>query len=189
MELRTVRIEKSEALNFILRHSHFIKTVEDLHKALVQAGAHLRLGLAFCESSDPCLIRRSGNDAELVHPRRRERRGHRRGHSFVAFLEAAFRWETTVSTAQLFGVGKPSAATAQAILEVAIAVMRVGLLLRMARGGQKPRFGHAASPWYSWIRPPSRSFRRTSRGLTVIGTSSFARGVARPRARCGRPRL
>jgi len=57
------------------------------------------------------------------------------------------------------------------------------------RGGQKPRFGHAARPQYSWIRPPSRSFRRTSRGLTVIGTSFFARGVARPRARCGRPRL
>jgi adenosine/AMP kinase len=66
MELGTVRIETPEALNFILGHYHFIKTVEDLHEALVQAGAHLTLGLAFCESSDPCLIRRSGNDAELV---------------------------------------------------------------------------------------------------------------------------
>ena len=66
MELGTVRIETPEALNFILGHSHFITTVEDLHEALVQAGAHLPLGLAFCESSDPCLIRRSGNDAELV---------------------------------------------------------------------------------------------------------------------------
>jgi hypothetical protein len=37
-----------------------------------------------------------------------------------------------VSAAQLFGVGKPGAATAQAILEVAIAGMRVGLLLLMA---------------------------------------------------------
>ncbi|HEY5276229.1 MAG TPA: adenosine-specific kinase, partial [Coriobacteriia bacterium] len=46
MELRTVRIEKPEDLNFILGHSHFIKTVEDLHEALVQAGAHLRFGLA-----------------------------------------------------------------------------------------------------------------------------------------------
>jgi hypothetical protein len=46
------------------------------------------------------------------------------------------RWETTVSTAQLFGVGKPSAATAQAIIEVAIALMRVGLLLLMALSTQ-----------------------------------------------------
>ena len=66
MELRTVRIEKPEDLNFILGHSHFIKTVEDLHEVLVQAGAHLRFGLAFCKSSGPCLIRCSGNDAELV---------------------------------------------------------------------------------------------------------------------------
>jgi hypothetical protein len=54
-----------------------------------------------------------------------------------------------------------------------------------ARGGRKPRFGHAARPQYSWIRPPSRSSRRISRGLTVIGTSSFAVGGARPRARWG----
>jgi hypothetical protein len=94
--------------------------VEDLHEALVQAGAHPRFGLAFCESSGPCLIRRSGNDAERVHPRRRERRGR----------------ETTVSAAQLFGVGEPSAATAQAILEVAIAVMGVGLLLLVALSTQ-----------------------------------------------------
>ena len=55
--------------------------------------------------------------------------------------------------------------------------------------GQKPRFDHAASPWYSWIRPPRRSHRRTSRGLTAIGTSSCAKGVASARERWGRPRL
>jgi putative transposase len=58
-----------------------------------------------------------------------------------------------------------------------------------ARGGQKPRFAHAASPQYSWIRPPSRSVRRTSRGLTGIEASSFATGGARARARWGRRRL
>jgi adenosine/AMP kinase len=136
MELRTVRIEKSEALNFILRHSHFIKTVEDLHKALVQAGAHLRLGLAFCESSDPCLIRRSGNDAELVRLAVANAGAIGAATASSHFSRAAFRWKTTVSAAQLFGVGKPSAATAQAILEVAIAVMRVGLLLLVALSTQ-----------------------------------------------------
>ena len=31
MELIAVKIEKPEAINFILGQSHFIKTVEDLH--------------------------------------------------------------------------------------------------------------------------------------------------------------
>src|SRR5664280_64713 len=48
---------------------------------------------------------------------------------------------------------------------------------------------HAARPWYSWMRPPSRSRRRTSRGLTWIAPPAAAIGEARPRARCGRPRL
>ena len=90
MELRTVRIEKREDLNFILGHSHFIKTVEDLHEALVQAGAHLRFGLAFCESSGPCLIRRSGNDAELVRLAVANAGAIGAGHSFIVFLEGGF---------------------------------------------------------------------------------------------------
>jgi hypothetical protein len=57
------------------------------------------------------------------------------------------------------------------------------------RGDRKPGFDHAAAPWYSWISPPSRSRRRTSRGLTGIGSDASARGWARPRARWGRPRL
>jgi adenosine/AMP kinase len=136
MELRTVRIEKPEALNFMLGHSHFIKTVEDLHEALVQAGAHPRFGLAFCESSDRCLIRHSGNHAELVRLAVANAAPSARATASSHFSRAAFRWETTVSAAQLFGVGKLSAATAQAILEVAIAVMRVGLLLPMALSTQ-----------------------------------------------------
>jgi adenosine/AMP kinase len=90
MELRTVRIEKPEDLNFILGHSHFIKTVEDLHETLAQAGAHLRFGLAFCESSGPCLIRRSGNDAELVRLAVANAGAIGAGHSFIVFLEGGF---------------------------------------------------------------------------------------------------
>jgi len=52
-----------------------------------------------------------------------------------------------------------------------------------ARGGQKPRFDHAAAPWYSWMSPPSRSRRRMWRGSTGIGSPAVARGDARPRAR------
>src|SRR6266581_1248624 len=66
MELSSVRIDKPEDLNFILGQSHFIKTVEDLHETLVQSVPGIRFGIAFCESSGPRLVRRSGNDPGLV---------------------------------------------------------------------------------------------------------------------------
>jgi hypothetical protein len=61
--------------------------------------------------------------------------------------------------------------------------------LNSTRGDRKPGFDHAARPWYSWMSPPSRSRRRTSRGLTWIGSAAAASGGVRPRARWGRPRL
>ena len=66
MELRTIRVDKPAESNFILGQSHFIKTVEDLHEAIVQTAPHMRFGLAFCEASGPRLVRRSGNDDGLV---------------------------------------------------------------------------------------------------------------------------
>ena len=62
MELTVVPIVKPEAANFIFGQSHFIKTVEDLHEALVGAVPGIRFGLAFCEASGKRLVRWSGND-------------------------------------------------------------------------------------------------------------------------------
>ena len=90
MELSTVRIEKPEDLNLILGQSHFIKTVEDLHEALVGASPHLRFGIAFCESSGPRLVRWSGNDDELVRLAIRNAQAIGAGHSFLVFLREGF---------------------------------------------------------------------------------------------------
>ena len=57
MELETIKIENPEQLNFILGHSHFIKTVEDLYEAIVNTVPGAKFGLAFCEASDVCLVR------------------------------------------------------------------------------------------------------------------------------------
>ncbi|HOO52038.1 MAG TPA: adenosine-specific kinase, partial [Alphaproteobacteria bacterium] len=57
MELDLVKIEYPEGMNIILGQSHFIKTVEDLHEALVTSCNGIRFGLAFSEASGPCLIR------------------------------------------------------------------------------------------------------------------------------------
>lgn len=90
MELRGVRIEKPDEVNLILGQAHFIKTVEDVYEALVGASPALRFGLAFCESSGPCLVRRAGNDEELVELAVRNALALSAGHSFVVFLRGAF---------------------------------------------------------------------------------------------------
>ena len=64
-----VTVDKPDEVNVVIGQAHFIKTVEDLHEALVGVSASLRFGLAFCEASGPRLVRRTGNDAELVDSR------------------------------------------------------------------------------------------------------------------------
>ena len=66
MEISAVPITKPETINFILGQSHFIKTVEDMHEALVTAVPGIKFGLAFCEASGECLIRWSGTDADMI---------------------------------------------------------------------------------------------------------------------------
>ena len=90
MELTSVAIGKPEDLNLILGQSHFIKTVEDLHEALVQSAPGIRFGLAFCESSGPRLVRRSGNDAELEELAVKNAQAIGAGHSFIVFLRQGF---------------------------------------------------------------------------------------------------
>ena len=90
MEITTVPFEKPEDLNVILGQSHFIKTVEDLHEALVTTSATIRFGIAFCEASGPCLVRWSGNDQGLIDLAVRNAEAIGAGHSFVITMREAF---------------------------------------------------------------------------------------------------
>ncbi|MGI5862627.1 MAG: adenosine-specific kinase [Myxococcales bacterium] len=90
MEIRAVTVEKPEDVNVILGQSHFIKTVEDLHEALVGTSPHLKFGIAFCEASGPRLVRRSGNDQELVDLAVKNAQAVGAGHSFFVFLRNGF---------------------------------------------------------------------------------------------------
>jgi hypothetical protein len=90
MELTAVPVEKPDDLNVIIGQSHFVKTVEDLHEALVGSSPHLRFGVAFCEASGPCLVRRSGNDPELVDLAVRNAEAIGAGHVFVILLRDGF---------------------------------------------------------------------------------------------------
>jgi adenosine/AMP kinase len=90
MEIKVIKIEKPEEMNFILGQSHFIKTVEDIHEAIVTTAPHLRFGLAFCESSGPALVRYSGNDEKLIDLARRNALNLGAGHSFIIFMENGY---------------------------------------------------------------------------------------------------
>ncbi len=90
MQLTTVRIDKPEDLNFILGQSHFIKTVEDLHEAIVQTVPRMKFGIAFCEASGPALVRFSGNDESLLELAKKNALALSCGHSFIVFLSGGF---------------------------------------------------------------------------------------------------
>jgi adenosine/AMP kinase len=90
MQLTTIRIEKPETTNVILGQSHFIKTVEDIHEAIVQTNGALKFGLAFCEASGPALVRWSGNDSALIELAKKNALLLSCGHSFILFLENGF---------------------------------------------------------------------------------------------------
>jgi uncharacterized protein len=90
MQLLTVKIDKPETTNFILGQSHFIKTVEDIHEALVTAVPRIAFGLGFCEASGPCLVRWSGTDPDCQELARRNALALGAGHSFIVFLGDGF---------------------------------------------------------------------------------------------------
>lgn len=90
LNLISVTVRKPEAVNVIIGQAHFIKTVEDLHEALVGAVPGIAFGLAFCESSGPCLVRWSGTDQELIELARSHAKTIGAGHSFVIFLQNCY---------------------------------------------------------------------------------------------------
>jgi adenosine/AMP kinase len=90
MEIDVVQIQKPEPINFILGQSHFIKTVEDVHEALVNTVPGIKFGLAFCEASGPCLIRSTGTDEALATLACRNALAIGAGHSFILFLAEGY---------------------------------------------------------------------------------------------------
>lgn len=125
MELHTVSIDKPEDLNLILGQAHFIKAVEDIHETLAGASPHLRFGVAFCEASGPCLVRRSGNDDELVGLATRNAQAIAAGHSFVVFLRDGYPVNVLNQLKQVPEVCSIFCATANPV-EVVVAETELG---------------------------------------------------------------
>ena len=90
VELKLIPIKKPEPINFILGQSLFIKTVEDIHEALVNAVPGIKFGLAFCEASGKALVRWSGNDEAMIELAQHNALTLSAGHSFIIFLADGF---------------------------------------------------------------------------------------------------
>jgi adenosine/AMP kinase len=90
MNLSVVPIDKPAEMNFILGHSHFIKTVEDVYEAIVQTNPSMKFGVAFCEASGPCLVRFVGNDGVLIALAHKNAMTLAAGHTFIVFMDKGF---------------------------------------------------------------------------------------------------
>lgn len=90
VKIKTVLIKKPAEVNLILGQAHFIKTVDDLHEALVSALPGIKFGLAFCEASGPGLIRTSGTDKGLEKLAAENALKIACGHCFIIFLKDCF---------------------------------------------------------------------------------------------------
>ena len=90
MKLETVKVEVPEGCNVILGTAHFIKTVEDLYEALVNAVPTIKFGVGFCEASGSCLVRVEGNDEQMKKQATNHASMLGCGHSFIIFLKDAY---------------------------------------------------------------------------------------------------
>jgi adenosine/AMP kinase len=90
LEIKIVEIKAPDDCNLILCQSHFIKTVEDVHEALATSIPGLKFGLAFCESSGPCLVRHSGTDEGLEKIASQKALELGAGHSLLILIKDAY---------------------------------------------------------------------------------------------------
>jgi len=90
LQFDSVRMEFPSDANIIVGQSHFIKTVEDIYEAVVGTVPQAKFGIAFNESSGPCLTRAEGNDEELRAAAIRNAQAVAAGHVFVLILRSAY---------------------------------------------------------------------------------------------------
>jgi adenosine/AMP kinase len=137
VELQLVAIDKPDDMNVIVGQAHFIKSVEDIHEALAGVGPHLRFGVAFCEASGPCLVRRSGNDDRLVELASNAALAIAAGHSFVVFLEDGYPVNVLNALKQVPEVCNIFCATANPV-EIVVAESELGRGITGVIDGQVP---------------------------------------------------
>ncbi|HNR13303.1 MAG TPA: adenosine-specific kinase [Thermodesulfobacteriota bacterium] len=90
MNIKIERLEFPEGCNIIFGHSHFIKTVEDLYEIMITSVPGAKFGVAFCEASQDCLVRRAGTDEEMTRVAVENSLKVGAGHSFIIVMKDMF---------------------------------------------------------------------------------------------------
>ncbi len=135
MKVETVKIDNPKASNLILGQSHFIKTVEDLHEALVNTVPGIKFGLAFAEASGPRLIRTSGTSEDLIKSATKNVKQIGCGHVFLIFLENSFPINVLNAIKQVPEVVRIFCATANPVEVVIARTKQGGGVLGVIDGG------------------------------------------------------
>jgi adenosine/AMP kinase len=140
MEIKLVQIEQPEGLdvNIILGQSHFIKTVEDIHEAMVNAVPGIKFGVAFCEASTDMLVRCSGTDEDMINLAKNNAYAIAAGHSFIVFMRDAFPINVLNAIKMVPEVCTIIAATANP-LQVLVAETEQGRGIIGVIDGERPR--------------------------------------------------
>ena len=135
MQMISVKIKNPDGKNLIFGQSHFIKTVEDLHEALVSAVPGIKFGLAFAEASGPRLIRTSGTDDAMVALAAENAQAVSCGHTFFIFLDNAFPINVLNAVKMVPEVVRIFAATANPLEVIVARTKQGGGVLGVIDGG------------------------------------------------------
>lgn len=138
MEITVVKIEKPSEANLIIGQSHFIKTAEDLYEALMNSVPGIKFGIAFCESSGPCLIRSEGSDEGLKKLAEKNALNIGSGHSFIVIMQDAYPLNVLKAIKEVPEVCSIYCATANNV-EVIIAETEQGRGILGVVDGLKPK--------------------------------------------------
>jgi len=138
MKLEIVEVKKPEGTNVILGQSHFIKTVEDIHEALVNSVPNIKFGLAFCESSGDRLVRTSGTDEELEKVAAENVLNIGAGHCFMIVLRDCYPINVLNAVKHVPEVCRIFCATANP-LQVVVAETSQGRGILGVIDGEKPK--------------------------------------------------
>ncbi len=138
MKTEIVKIEKPEGVNLIFGQAHFIKTVEDLYEAITSSSPQAKFGLAFCESSGPCLIRSEGNDGALIKIAEANALKIGAGHSFIILLKDCYPINLLKAIKDTFEVCNIYCATANPV-EVVVSETDLGRGILGVIDGHKPK--------------------------------------------------
>lgn len=135
MKQDIITITNPDAKNLIFGQSHFIKTVEDIHEALVNTVPGIKFGLAFCEASGPRLIRTSGTDEAMVRLAAKNAEAVGCGHTFFLFLDNAFPINVLNAIKMVPEVVRIFAATANPLEVIVARTKQGGGVLGVVDGG------------------------------------------------------